>query len=384
MTVSGPDPTQPAGEEDPATGPPPPGAPPAPESAYPSAFPSTVAPGTTQPLPQYSAPQRQWQAHRPGAIPLRPLGLGDLYDGAFRIIRKNPGATVGASVIVTSIAMVFPLALAALATVLYGDISIVEPVALDPDRPASEEALTEALAGQVIANGGAVVGALVQAIGLMLVTGMIVHVVAKAVLGQQLTLSQAWAATAGRRWRLIALSLGLMIFFVVLTAAYAGAVIGVWFATEDPVAVGLALIPLPFLVALICWLWIRIYYLAVPPLMLEKTTLMGAIRRNYALTRGQFWRTFGIGFLTSFLASIAGSMVTFPLSLITGLLLVGTNGDVGLLLFTLLQSVTTIVSAAIVTPFVSTVTSLQYVDLRMRKEALDVQLMAAASGPGSR
>lgn len=325
-----------------------------------------------------------WAAHRPGAIPLRPLGLGDLYDGAFRIIRKNPAATVGASVIVTSIAMIFPLALAALATVLYGEIPVVEPIVLDPDRPASEAAITETLAAELIANGGAVVGAIVQAIGLMLVTGMIVHVVARAVLGHQMTLTQAWAATAGRRLRLVGLSLGLMLLFLLIAAAYAGAVVGVWLATEDPVAVGLAFIPLPFLVALYCWLWIRIYYLAVPPLMLEKTTLMGAIRRNYSLTRGQFWRTFGIGVLTSLLASIAGGLVTFPLSILTGVLVVGTDGTMGLLLFTLLQSVTTILSAAIVTPFVSAVTSLQYVDLRMRKEALDVQLMAAASGQGRR
>ena len=32
-------------------------------------------------------------AHKPGAIPLRPLVLGDIFDGAFRIIRYNPRAT---------------------------------------------------------------------------------------------------------------------------------------------------------------------------------------------------------------------------------------------------------------------------------------------------
>jgi hypothetical protein len=29
-------------------------------------------------------------AHKPGAMPLRPLTLGDMYDAAFRIIRFNP------------------------------------------------------------------------------------------------------------------------------------------------------------------------------------------------------------------------------------------------------------------------------------------------------
>ena len=48
-------------------------------------------------------------AHKPGAMPLRPLGLGDIYDAAFRIIRFNPKATVGSAVLVAAVAMALPL-----------------------------------------------------------------------------------------------------------------------------------------------------------------------------------------------------------------------------------------------------------------------------------
>ena len=47
-------------------------------------------------------------AHKPGAIPLRPLTLGNIYDGAFRIIRFNPKATVGPAALVTAVAMIAP------------------------------------------------------------------------------------------------------------------------------------------------------------------------------------------------------------------------------------------------------------------------------------
>ncbi len=47
-------------------------------------------------------------AHKPGAIPLRPLNLGDIYDGGFRIIRFNPKATVGSAVLVAGVAMATP------------------------------------------------------------------------------------------------------------------------------------------------------------------------------------------------------------------------------------------------------------------------------------
>ena len=42
-------------------------------------------------------------AHKPGALPLRPLTLGDMYDAAFRIIRFNPKATVGSAVLVAAV-----------------------------------------------------------------------------------------------------------------------------------------------------------------------------------------------------------------------------------------------------------------------------------------
>ena len=35
--------------------------------------------------------------------------LGDIFDGAFRIIRYNPKATVGAAVLVSAVAMVLPV-----------------------------------------------------------------------------------------------------------------------------------------------------------------------------------------------------------------------------------------------------------------------------------
>ena len=36
---------------------------------------------------------------RPGIIPLRPLGLGDILDGAIKLIRFNPKAVLGLSAI---------------------------------------------------------------------------------------------------------------------------------------------------------------------------------------------------------------------------------------------------------------------------------------------
>jgi hypothetical protein len=48
------------------------------------------------------------------------------------------------------------------------------------------------------------------------------------------------------------------------------------------------------------------------------------------------------------------------------------------LLLVLTQALSSVVAAAFVTPFTTAVASLQYVDLRMRKEAFDVELMHRA------
>src|SRR4029079_17739345 len=49
-------------------------------------------------------------APKRGAIPIRPLVLSDIFDGAFRVIRYNPRATIGAAVLVSAVAMVVPVA----------------------------------------------------------------------------------------------------------------------------------------------------------------------------------------------------------------------------------------------------------------------------------
>ena len=53
-----------------------------------------------------------------------------------------------------------------------------------------------------------------------------------------------------------------------------------------------------------------------------------------------------------------------------------------LLVLVVTQALSQVVSAAFVTPFTASVTSLQYLDQRMRKEAYDVELMSRAGLTG--
>ena len=145
-------------------------------------------------------------AHKPGAMPLRPLGLGDMYDAAFRIIRFNPKATVGSAVLVAAVAMAIPVVITA---VLTATVSLAAR-----RRPATAD--DSAVVGFVGSLGSLVLGTVLASFGTILVTGMIAHVTAAAAVGRRLTLGEAWAATHGKRWRLVGLdaparALGLLV-----------------------------------------------------------------------------------------------------------------------------------------------------------------------------
>ena len=142
-------------------------------------------------------------AHKPGAMPLRPLGLGDMYDAAFRIIRFNPKATVGSAVLVASVAMAIPIVVTAILDLTATSPS-TRPGRRTPTRPWGSRGR----------SGPWRVGVVLLTFGTLLVTGMIAHVTAAAAVGRRLSLGEAWAATRGKRWRLVGLTVLLGLGFL--------------------------------------------------------------------------------------------------------------------------------------------------------------------------
>jgi len=365
--MSGSDPYPPPGEHPPGGYYPAPGTPastPAPPAGHPGYQPPGYVPSGASTPPPLAA------AHKPGAIPLRPLGLGDIYDAAFKIIRFNPRATVGSAVIVTSVAMLIPVAITAFLSFT------IEFSATTVDSSGSPE-LT-GYAGWFGAYGALILGTILSAIGMIMVTGMNAHVALAAATGRRLGLGEAWAATLGKRWRLIGLTV-LLFLGTVLTGGLAVLILVVMALLLDTVMTVLLVVVTGLgLAVLLIWLWVRLYYLAVPPLMLEDVGVFGAIGRAFRLTRAQFWRTFGIALLTVVITQIAGTMLSTPVTLLGVVLLLSDPNGLGVFFYVLANAIGSVVAAALVSPFVTTVTSLQYLDQRIRKEAFDLELMARA------
>jgi hypothetical protein len=307
-------------------------------------------------------------AHRPGAMPLRPLALGDMYDAAFRIIRFNPKATVGSAVLVAAVAWLVPVVVTAL-------LSLTLNLSLDAT---GTEGNPDTI-GVIGSVGSLGVATLLLGFGTILVTGMISHVAAAAAVGRRLTLGEAWAATRGKRWRLIGMAFLLGFATLLLITIYALLWVLVVVASgSSAVIVAWGLLSAPAFVCLMIFFWVRVYYLPVPALMLEPVGVFGALARGWALTRRQFWRTFGIALLTLVVVGIASNFIAIPIALVGQVLAVAVGSRYTVLVLVVAQALTQVVSAAFVTPFTSAVTSLQYFDQRMRKEAYDVELMQQA------
>jgi hypothetical protein len=122
------------------------------------------------------------------------------------------------------------------------------------------------------------------------------------------------------------------------------------------------------------WLW-GVWAVAVPALMVERTTIRGALGRSYTLVNGMFWRVWGIRALGWLLLLVIGFVIALPFDLI-GLalnssslsdLFHGQGIPVSLLI---VQGVGAVLATTVTAPIRAAIDALLYVDLRMRREAV--------------
>jgi hypothetical protein len=115
---------------------------------------------------------------------------------------------------------------------------------------------------------------------------------------------------------------------------------------------------------------------AIPVLMFEGVGSGRAIRRSMALVRGRWWATFGV--------LLVAVIMLFVVLFVVGLIFRGIESGLGIDstgLWLALNALSTIIGALIVYPFIAAVIAVVYIDLRVRKEALDLELLAGGLGP---
>ena len=373
--MSTPPPGYPVGPP-PAYGPPP-GPPPPPAYGPPQGYghpPGYVPPPDYAPPPgygpppgaRYGPPQLVPGAVKPGIIPLRPLTLSDIFNGAVGYVRTNPKATLGLTAMVVVVMHIITLIATAGPLTAYGRIT-TEP---------SEE-LSSGVVGAWLVSVAASV--LVTWLGGMLLSGMLTVTVGRAVFGSTITIGETWAKIRGRLLPL----LGLALLEGAVVAALGGLVvviIAVLAAVGNPAVVVLLGLPLVLLViALLVYLYTMVLFAPVL-IVLERLPVIDAITRSFRLVRNGFWRVLGIRVLTFLVASVVAGAVSVPFSLVGQVMLVGGPSTAIILLSTAIASVGSAVGEIITAPFNAGVIVLLYTDRRMRAEAFDLVLQTGAAG----
>ncbi len=317
-------------------------------------------------------------AAKPGVIPLRPLGVGEILDGAVSTLRAHWRTVLGITITVSVISQI--------CDILVERYLLPTPPEVDPDADPSEalRQSVDSLQASLVAMGPSILIALV---GTLFTTALLTMVISRSVLGRPVSLSEAWQEARPRLPQLLGLTLllPLMSAGIMAVALVPGLLIGGGAGVALAVLGGLVAVPV------ILWLMVR-FALASPALMLERQGVIQSLRRSAKLVQGAWWRTFGIIALTLLLTLLVSMIIAVPFSVIAfavdgtgfGDLFSGTTPEFGWA-FLIITGIGSVIASSITYPISAGVTVLLYIDQRIRREALDIELARAAgvSGYGS-
>ncbi|MFF2196777.1 hypothetical protein [Streptomyces sp. NPDC058157] len=343
--------------------------------SYPSPAGRPGQPGQQKPAAPYAYgnPGGGWggppPAAKPGVIPLRPLALGEILDGAVATLRGHWRSVLSVSLVIAALSQI---ALVAVQRLTMDSITV-------PDAGSSADP-AETL--RALGDAGPLYGFeyYLEILGLVLLTALLAPVVSRAVLGQASTPGSTLKAVRPLAPRMLALT-GLL-----LLGALAAGVL--------PVLPGIllgsaALTVLGMLGSFVLLAWFYVTFALAPPaLMLERGTPVAALKRSAKLVKGSWWRVFGISLLAWIMRTITAAVILIPFAAITAVLAPGglssfADGSASReWTFLIVMGIGAVVGAAVTAPMQTGVTTLLYIDQRIRREALDLELARAAGVEG--
>jgi hypothetical protein len=258
------------------------------------------------------------------------LSVGEILDGTFATIRRNPRTTLGLSAIFVTVQQL----LTVVAEALTGQLSA--PV-ID---------VAEGSTAELGATVTGVIGWLLAAIVGAVLTGMIVVVVSEDVLGRRTSIRTVVRAVRPR--------LGALVLASVLAGVLP--------------YLGLVLLVVPGVLLWGAWA------LTTPALIIEGLGPVRALRRSWRLAVPAFWSVWGIRALSMLIGLLMQAILVLPFIVVA-------SGVASLLdpastaiprLVLVLTVLGSIVAGTVVSPFLAGVQALLYVDRRMRAEGLDI------------
>lgn len=306
-----------------------------------------------------------WQGMTPGIVALRPLQFGDILSGAVSLIRFNPKATLGLSLIVhLVVAATAGLGIAWWLPQLRG---------LDTTADVNAGAAATAIVPFAATT-------LLQLLASVLLGIILPFVTIEAVVGRKVSIGQAWHATKSRILPSIGYQVLLGVATLILLALLAAYPIYLGVKGNTAGTLTTAMFGMLAFGLVMAFFTTRLAFVT-SSIVLERASIRGAIARSWRLTAGQFWRIFAISLVASIIASVLQQAITFPITLLAGgAASVGGDSAAGFtsLLFPLIGAE---IAQVISVPFTVAITVLLYIDQRIRKEGFDIALLQSAEAP---
>ena len=297
-------------------------------------------------------------------LDLRPLTLGELFDRAFTLYKRNLWLFVGI--------MAFPSLVALVMTIAA---QVFQRMLINIDKAGDP-------------SMGAVVSMLTMMVGVfalmavywvvnMIALGATTYAVAEIYVGRLTSVRDAYAGIKGRIGTLLLLMLliGIRFFGIFLLAGVVMAIGVAAGAFIHPVVSGLAAVfGMLAMVAVAVFFMLR-WALSVPALVIENLSAGASISRSIDLAHGRLGRLFLLGLCAMVVTYAAMAIFQGPFTV--GALIVGPDTLLAFWL-NIAGAVTGTVASAFTTPFAIIGLALLYYDARIREEAFDVELALQA------
>lgn len=315
-------------------------------------------PGGTPPLPPPPSgppPGGAGPAGGAGPVPIRPLNLADVLDGAFKLFVANWRTIVLA-------AGVFLVPVQLVSAYLQRDL----PGLMDMVDAMSDPAAVGPFTGM---GNFTVLLAVAEALLVYpLVTGVVAAVAGASYLGHHVEVGDALRAGLLRWWSLVGAWL-LLLLASVLPLVVAGLVTAAAGAAGAPVPLVVVLGILLVVAAILAVVAIgTLFAAAVPAIAIERLGAVAGLRRSAGLLRPRLLPAVGTVVVAALLVSVL-SMALGGIPQFAGLLVGDPFGWI-------LLAAGYIASSLVTTPLLAIVWTLLYFDGRVRHEALDLQLAA--------
>lgn len=296
-------------------------------------------------------------------LPLRPMGIAELVDGAIKLYRRKWAALM-AMVAIIYIPLIF------IQFALTQDLVAPFESALDPlATPEQQLGALQTALGPLFVIGGAF-GLFTILFVQPFLTAAMARAASRLYLGEEVTIGDTYRYAIGRvlsiLWISILTALALLLVVVVVAVLTVVLIAGAGGGAAGDVS-GL------LLVVLLIGGFIAAIYVAIrlafgsTVLVIEGLRGTKALGRSWRLVKGKFWRVLGVFVVAGLVSFIVALVISTPLEAVFSAI-----GPEAWPLAALSEALATVV----VVPFSTLITVLLYFDLRIRKEGFDLEVMA--------